>query len=349
MCFEEATGKFLWQHVNDKLPSGQVNDWPNEGVVSAPAVEGNRLYYVSNRCELVCLDTEGFLDGVNDGVQDEPYRDPTDADVVWRLDMMKGLGVFPHNLAVCSPLVAGDLVFVITCNGVDEGHINIPAPDAPSFVAVDKHTGKVRWTSNAPGRDILHAQWANPSYAEVNGRAQVLFPGGDGWLYSFEPRTGRLLWKFDANPKQSRYELGGRGTRSDFVLVAPVIHDGKVYIANGQDPEHFDGVGHLWCLDPTKTGDVSPELITEDDPNPEKRRTKPNPNSAVVWHFGGPEPNPQQAGRDYVFGRTMSTCAVHDGLCYACELAGFFHCLDARTGRKVWMHDLRAGVWGSPM
>ncbi len=28
--------------------------------------------------------------------------------------MMSELGVFPHNLAVCSPLIVGDTLFVIT-------------------------------------------------------------------------------------------------------------------------------------------------------------------------------------------------------------------------------------------
>jgi outer membrane protein assembly factor BamB len=29
-------------------------------------------------------------------------------------------------------------------------------------------------------------------------------------------------------------------------------------------------------------------------------------------------------------------------------LDGFFYCLDARTGQKVWEHDLKSTVWGSP-
>ena len=70
MCFRESDGKFLWQAVSDKLETGKENDWPDQGVCSSPAVEGKRLYYVTNRGELVCLDTEGFLDGKNDG----PYR-----------------------------------------------------------------------------------------------------------------------------------------------------------------------------------------------------------------------------------------------------------------------------------
>src|SRR5262245_15138567 len=143
MCFREADGQFLWQAVHDKLASGRVNDWPREGICSSPFVEGQRVYYVNNRCELVCADTEGFLDGKNDGVQDEQYKGSTDVDVIWRLDMIKELNVFPHNLSTCSPLVVGDTVFLITSNGVDEGHINIPSPAAPSFLAVDKATGKV--------------------------------------------------------------------------------------------------------------------------------------------------------------------------------------------------------------
>ena len=65
--------------------------------------------------------------------------------------MMKELGVSQHNMCSCSLTGAGDLLFVCTSNGVDEEHINIPAPDAPSFFAMDKNTGKVLWTDNSPG------------------------------------------------------------------------------------------------------------------------------------------------------------------------------------------------------
>ena len=104
MCLRESDGKFLWQAVSDKL-DGET-DWPEEGVCSSPAVEGKRLYYVSNRGELICLDTEGFTDGKNDGVQDEAYKGPTDADVIWKLDMKKDLGVAQLYMA---SIVAGRL------------------------------------------------------------------------------------------------------------------------------------------------------------------------------------------------------------------------------------------------
>jgi outer membrane protein assembly factor BamB len=318
---------------------------------------------VSNRCELVCADTEGFLDGKNDGVQDEKYKSPIDGDVVWRLDMIKDLDVFPHNLATSCPLIVGDLIFILTSNGVDEGHINIPSPKAPSFLAVNKNTGKVVWQDNSPsvrlveaadqqskevlvkqlldkGLILMHGQWSNPVYAVADGKPQVIFPGGDGWLYSFEPETGKLMWKFDCNPKSSIYKLGGKGTRSDF-LATPVVNDNKVYVGVGQDPEHKEGVGHLWCVDIRKQGDVSP---AEDNFDP---HAAVNKNSALVWHYGGAG-DPEKIGRNYYFGRTMSTCAVHDGLVYAAELAGYLHCLDAQTGQEYWQHDLEGATWSSP-
>lgn len=344
LCFKEETGEFLWQHSNTKLPTGRVHDWPFQGVCSTPAVDGDRLWYVTNRCEVVCLDVEGFSDGEDDGVaqgvrqpvfeltanlaassdrtaidewtvqslvwamklpallnatlqrrpgangwdiytvntqtqpskliarvgveQDElrvwrvadgvvgelvgsvcvdlltglnegrlsegvqrmlnlrgvtPAEDyhvvtvepdqywrlhagingqqkqiglrrvgrslmcdielpdtEHEADVVWSLNMRHELGVFPHNMSNCSPLIVGDWLFVCTSNGVDDDHITIRAPDAPSFIAIDRWTGKVLWTDKSPGRNIMHAQWASPSYGVFAGQPQVIFPGGDG-------------------------------------------------------------------------------------------------------------------------------------------------------------------------
>ncbi|MFO0865375.1 MAG: PQQ-binding-like beta-propeller repeat protein [Gemmataceae bacterium] len=312
MCFEEATGKFLWQLTFPKLAAGRVVDWPLEGICSTPIVEGNKLYFVSNRCELICAATK-------DGAID------------WKLDMIKTLGVFPHNLSVCSPLIVGDDLFVITSNGVDEGHINVPAPKAPSFIRVDKKNGKVLWGDNDPtirlteipkggddeafikrlvnrGELIQHGQWSNPAYGVIDGQPQVVFPGGNGWIYSFDPANNKLLWKFDCNPKESVYELSGKGTRNDFIAT-PVIYKNRVYIAVGQDPEHETGVGHLWCIDMTKRGDVSPEIV-EKWTGPKGPETKKNPNSALVWHYGGPITDAaerKKLGRNYYFKGTMST------------------------------------------
>ena len=202
MCFRESDGKFLWQAVTDKLASGPQNDFPEQGVCSSPAVDGKRLYYVSNRGELVCLDTEGFLDGKNDGpFQGEVYKGPSDADIVWKLDMMKELGVYQRNMANSSPVIWEDLVFVETSNGRSDE--KVPSPKAPSFLAVNKNTGKVVWQDNSPGDGILQGQWSSPALGLVDGVQQAFFAGGDGWLYGFNARTGEKLWKFDLNPKNA--------------------------------------------------------------------------------------------------------------------------------------------------
>ncbi len=44
----------------------------------------------------------------------------------------------------------------------------------------------------------------------------------------------------------------------------------------------------------------------------------------------------------------MSTCAVHDGLCYAADYDGYIYCLDANTGEKYWEDKLGADTWSSP-
>lgn len=318
MAFTLDDGAFLWQSTHTKLPAGRVNDWPQQGICSTPYIVGDRLYYLSNRAELVCVDIEGFRDGENDG----PYTDETDiseidGDIIWTYDLIGELDVFPHNLATSSPMVVGDLLFVVTGNGVDEGHFHIPSPFAPSFVALNRHTGELAWEDASPGENILHGQWGNPTYGEVNGQGQIIFPGGDGWVYAFAPETGELIWKFDANPKDSVWELGGRGTRNNLVST-PVFFDNKVYVGVGQDPEHGEGAGHLWAIDASGRGDVT--------------------ESHAIWHWG-----------DENYNRTVSTVAINNGLLYAADLSGFVYCLDVETGKHHWTYDTFAALWGSPM
>jgi len=415
LCFRQGDGRFGWQLSREKLPAGGAVDWPDQGICCSPLVEGDRLWLVTNRGEVACLDTNGFYDGQNDGpYTSEPSTARDEADVVWYFDMMHQLGVVQHNMASCSVTAAGDLLLVCTSNGRDDAAEEMPAPDAPSFIALDKHSGKLVWADNSPGRNVLHGQWASPAFAVLGGLPQAIFPGGDGWLYSFlatppenakpefsssklqkgvagverseppeRPISGGspaldpghpaqapkpiLLWKFDCNPKDSVWKAGGQGRRNH-LIATPVVCDGLVYIATGQDPEYGEGPGDLWCIDPTKHGDVSPELVFDRQGNPVRAPTegwsrrvqaldkqageqlKPNPDSAAVWHYAGHDANGDgKLDFDETMHRTLSMAAVKDNLLVIADLAGLVHCLDAKTGKVHWTHDMLAAVWGSPL
>lgn len=368
LCFDEKTGKFIWQHSNRKLKTGRVNDWPLQGIVSVPLVDGDRLWYVTNRGEVVCLDTEGFTDNQNDG----PYKTEDvvaddEADVIWKFDMMSELGVRQHNMCTCSITCADDTLFVVTGNGVDESHIHQPAPNAPAFLALDRKTGRVLWTDNSPGKNILHGSWSSPAFAVMNGVPQVLFPGGDGWLYSFDPNGDRkgkskLLWKFDCNPKESKWLLAGRGHRNGFITI-PVIYDNRVYVATGQDAEHGEGLGGLWCIDPAiklDGSDVSPTLAVDKAGirMPPRRRLAvnvdsdesavKNAHSAVIWNYDNFD---LDGDGTIAFEETMHrSCghpAIKNDLLFIADFSGFVHCVDARSGKPHWTHDLYATAWAA--
>jgi outer membrane protein assembly factor BamB len=363
VCFDEKSGKFLWQHSNEKLPTGRVHDWPHQGICCSPYVDGERAWYVTSRGTVVCLDTEGFRDGQNDSPYvEEKETAETEADVIWLVDMMKDLGVSQHNMCSCSVTVVGNLLFVITGNGVDESHITIPEERAPSFICLDKNSGKLLWRDNSPGANVLHGQWSSPAYGELGGVAQVIMGGGDGYVYSFraEGRDGQaeLLWKFDCNPKDSIYLLGGRATRNH-LIATPVVYDGLVYVGVGEDPEHGEGQGHLWCIDPTKRGDVSPTLVynSKDPKTPIAHKRlqalvekegdfeRENPNSAAVWHYVGADP----ANFETTMHRTCGTVAIKNDVLFVSDFSGLVHCLDPKTGKPYWTYDMFAASWASPL
>jgi outer membrane protein assembly factor BamB len=349
LAFRESDGKFLWQRYSPKLAAGRVNDWPFQGICCSPYIEGDRLWYATSRCEIVCLNVSTLKHDTG-GKPEE----------LWKLDMMEKLGVFPHNMTSCSITAYKDFIYVITGNGVDDTHKNIPNPQAPAIICVNKNTGEVVWQDNAPGNGILHGQWASPALAEVNGVVQVIAPLGDGWIYSYEATTGKLIWKFDSNKKETIYPT----TRNE-LIATPVIVDNKMYIANGQDPEHGEGIGHLWCVDITKTGDISLELPGEEVAQAKEkqaellvpegaatpRKGKPNPNSGVVWQYAS-HGKPDKRGRikrSDRMNRTISTVSVYNGLVFAPDFSGFVHCLDAANGQHYWAHDMEAAMWGSPL
>jgi outer membrane protein assembly factor BamB/HEAT repeat protein len=307
-------GAFLWQDVAPRVERG-LREFLLPSTTSAPYVEDDRLFYVTAECQLRCLDTRGFRDGENDGpYREETFQGEAAADVVWEFDMCGRLGVFPHEATNSDVVPVGDLLVVSTSNGQNEGHTRVPSPRAPSLVAVDKRSGDVVWRASGPGGQVLHGQWSSPIAANVNGRVQVLFGGGDGWLRSYDAATGHEIWRFDGNPKDARWlPRPGILSRSS-IIASPVYADGRVFVAMGQSPGHGNGPSLLHAVNPNGQGDVT--------------------GNRLLW-----------TSREV--GRVVGTPIVSDGLLYVGDLGGTIHCLDAATGAHIWKHETHEAIWGS--
>jgi outer membrane protein assembly factor BamB len=342
-CLDEATGNLAWQFASPKLSAGNNVDWGGIGLCSSPAVDAaeGRVYVVTNRCEVICLDIRGQSNGNDGPFKDEaqyfagPGKDPiplspTDADIVWRYDMRDELGVYPHYQTSSSILLVGDRIYATTSNSRDwAGHL--PAPNAPALICLDKRTGKLlgQEASGISSR-IFHSSWSSPAYGKVGSQEMVIFGGGDGWCYGFDanPTPGpggtpvlKELWRFDANPAAARVRDGkpvkyGTNDGPNEIVATPVFHDGKVYVATGQNPENGDGSGCLSCIDASKTGDIT--------------------TTGKVWQFDK-------------IGRSVSTVSIADGLLYTPDFAGYVYCLDAATGKLYWKHDCEGRTWGGAL
>jgi len=311
---------------------------------------------VTGAADIVCLDVNGQRNG-NDG----PFKDEgrymagadkpaielgdKDGDIIWRFDPMEELGVVPHDVASCSALIVGDMVYVGTSNGVDGPHKKVLAPLAPSLIVLDKRTGRLLATDDEKlGTRLYHAQWASPSAGKVGGKTLIFFGGGDGICYAFEALTSapkqpvhlKKVWSCDCIPYEYKYRDGklipyyegdkrksystnkndGKFVGPCQIIATPVFHEGRIYVAIGQDPAHGRGRGMFYCLDPSKKGDIT--------------------KTGVIWKYDGLD-------------RSMATAAVADGLVYAMDVAGRLHCLDADTGECYWVYETKNEAWGGPL
>ena len=340
MCFDEASGEFLWQLIVPKVGAGKVSDWEYVGLCSSPAIEGNRGWVVTNRGEVVCFDTDGLANGNDGDFQDEATfysttGEPVEltdkyADILWIYQARQDLGVFPHNVSSCSPLIFGDTVYVATSNGVDWSHKNIPAPFAPSLVAIDKNTGELLGEEvSGVSERVLHASWSSATAGIVKEKPLLVWGGGDGFCYGYEVEPYqhedgfsalKELFRYDGNLPKYRTKDGEPIKYATYdgpseIIATAILYRDKVYVAIGQDPEHGDGVGLLSCIDPTLTGDISGQAIWT---------------SAEI-------------------GRTISTASAEDGLIYQAEYDGDIHCFDADTGEHLWAHETNSRIWSSTL
>jgi outer membrane protein assembly factor BamB len=343
LCIDQNTGQLVWQMPVPRFfdgikPPYHFDQW-SCGTCSGPVVDGDWVFVIGNRAEVLCLDRLGQANG-NDG----PFRDEleymgatdagahlelTDGDIVWRYDFLSELGINGHDVCGSTLLVHGDWLYACTSNGLDDRHDKIPKPLVPTLVVLDKKSGKlVAHDGEKIGQRMFHCNWSSPSAAKVEGRTLIFFGGGDGVLYAFEePRKGsdsaqvqilRKVWSYDCNPpgyrtrdgQPVRYSSSSKNTPEgpSEVIGTPVFHQGRVYVAIGQSSVHGVGQGCLSCVD-AATG-------------------------RKVWS-------------SQLVDRTLATASVADGLLYIPDYTGNLHCFNAETGERYWVHPLESKVWAA--
>jgi outer membrane protein assembly factor BamB len=336
MCLDERTGALAWQLVVPKRSEDPYFDWPNSGISSPATVEGDRVYTVTNRGEVVCLDLAGLSNG-NDGPfvdegrhmspADQPAMEPgpLDADILWITDLTTAAGIWSHDAAHSSILIHGPHLYLNSGTGVDNTHRVIRTPDAPSLVVIDKASGRLI------GRDregiaptIFHCTWSSPSMSRIDGRSVLFFCGGNGIVYAFDPldaaapadrvHTLKKRWQYDPDPTAPKSGVhlftSNRQEGPSVIHGMPVVEDGRLFVAGGGDLWWGKNRAWIQSID-TTTG-------------------------SKVW---------EQPLEKHV----MSTPAVAHGLCFIADTGRVLRCLDARTGAEKWSHEGQGEFWGSPL
>ena len=315
MCFEEKTGRFLWQLVVAKRVEDIYFDWPQSGICSPPTVEGERVYIVSNRGEVLCLDARN-------------------GDILWLFNLTTGAGIWSHDAAHSSILIRGNLLYLNTGTGVDNTHIHIRTPDAPNLVVLDKRTGRLVARDHehiAP--NIFHNTWSAPSSGEVNGRPLIFLAAGNGIVYAFDPVQDlpqpsdapapqflTRVFQFDFDPgapktNVHKYHSNRHEGPTDFFGM-PVFYENRLYVAGGGDIWWGKNEAWLKCIDPTRTGDIT--------------------TNGLLWSY------PLQK-------HVMATPAIAEGLIFIADCGHVLHCVDALTGRACWTDELKGEAWASPL
>ena len=372
---EEATGRVLWRLVTperqDGYPANTAMTQQKWGICSSPTVDGDRVYVVSNGDDVLCLDVHGMANG-NDG----PFKDEArymagagkkpielteaDGDIIWRFDIPRELSVAPHDVASCSVVVHDGVVYTSTSNGVGKDHpAGLLKPLAPSFIALDKLTGKLLAVDDVNmGKDIWHAQWSSPSIGKVGDKTLILLGGGDGVCYAFEafssarqrrgdkPGLLKTAWSYDCNPRHYRFRDG-----KEIPYYNGDVRKFKNLRRRRQDTTGFNP-GDGSYVGPSQI--IATPVFCNDRVYISIGQDPAHGYGVGMLHCidATKRGDITGSGRVWTYDkicRTICTVAVAGGLVYAADLEGRLHCLDAETGEVYWVHDTKHETWGGPL
>jgi outer membrane protein assembly factor BamB len=186
----DVTGRILWQKVNGQSwEATQSQSWAisYSGSRGTPTVDGSTVYHLSELGRLTAFDLHT-------------------GEERWHVEVVQTFQAERPKYGLSeSVLIHGDLLFC--CPGGVGGYV----------VALDKHSGRTRWT-NTDLRDSIG--YGSPVVAEIDGVEQVITMSAER-VFAFAPDNGRLLWD---------HAFGNtRGNSATDVVVS----NGLVYASSG--------------------------------------------------------------------------------------------------------------------
>lgn len=170
-----------------KTPVGPEFSYKYVGSRSTPTIEGNRLYYAASMGDVVCLDTKT-------------------GEKIWHLNIMEEFDGPPVKWGYTeSPLIYDEKIFFT------------PGGPGKNFVALDKLTGKVLWTSDI---DSTGNSYCSPVIINHENKDLILF--NSIWaIVIVDPENGNVVVQHPLTHKAVNHAL------------PPLYEDGKLFYSSG--------------------------------------------------------------------------------------------------------------------
>lgn len=227
ICVDAESGKILWENKFNVWSSDVPNTRVGWSSVVADPASGN--VFVLGVC--------GYFQCING----------EDGKTVWSLPLHERFGLLStYGGRTNFPIVVDDLV-ILGSVVIGWGDMAVPAH---RFIAFDKNTGEVVWfiSTRLRPEDTIYSA---PVVAMIGGQKLLLAGSGDGWVYAFQPRTGKQVWE---------YHLSRRGLN-----LSPLVDGDKVYMGHSEEnPANGDNaggiktkVGAVVCLKGDQKGNIT--------------------------------------------------------------------------------------------
>ncbi len=298
VCLDATTGDLIWESIHNVY----LSDAPAERVGWSSVVadpESGNVYVLGLGCLFQCLDG-------------------ATGKVIWQRSMSEEYGMLStYGGRTNFPTVFEDLVII---SGVMTGWADTAVP-AHRFVAFDKKSGAAVWLLSTKLRPE-DTTYSTPVFATFQGQAAMVVGAGDGAVYAIQPRTGKVIWKYQAST---------RGLN-----VTPLVDEnGIVYCGHAeQNATDTTVLGAVFAFDGKTTGDIPEDKLLWKIPGRDVGRSCPIKLGDRVYFVedgGALLAVDAKSGKlvgQKKLGRVMFGSLVHgDGKIYAAENNGICYVL----------------------